>query len=156
LYFVTFCTENRQRILANNAVHAAFRNFALRGLAERNVAVGRYVIMPDHIHVFVRGGDDFKLSTWAHGLKRVISKILIESAAVDSRPTDKVVLCESLHAGQSGNKVWQDGFFDHMLRSSESYAEKWEYVRCNPVRAGLVSQPEDWPYQGEIAAIDRV
>jgi hypothetical protein len=36
------------------------------------------------------------------------------------------------------------------MRSSESYAERWEYVRCNPVRAGLVSKPDDWPYQGEI------
>ena len=32
----------------------------------------------------------------------------------------------------------QEGFFDHLLRSYESYAQKWEYVRENPVRAGLV------------------
>jgi hypothetical protein len=28
------------------------------------------------------------------------------------------------------------------LRDDESYAQKWEYVRANPVRAGLVEQPE--------------
>ena len=48
---------------------------------------------------------------------------------------------------------WQEGFFDHLLRSSESYAEKWEYVRMNPVRAGLVPTPEEWAYQGEIVPI---
>ncbi|HUI07086.1 MAG TPA: hypothetical protein VL486_08770 [Verrucomicrobiae bacterium] len=45
---------------------------------------------------------------------------------------------------------WQKGFFDHVLRSSESYEEKWLYVLQNPVRAGLVSRAEEWPYQGEI------
>ena len=46
--------------------------------------------------------------------------------------------------------VWQEEFFDHVLRSSESYSEKWNYVRENPVRASLVADADDWPYQGEI------
>jgi putative transposase len=50
---------------------------------------------------------------------------------------------------------WQEGFFDHVLRSDESYSQKWNYVRENPVRAGLVKSVEEWPYQGEIVYIDR-
>jgi hypothetical protein len=46
--------------------------------------------------------------------------------------------------------LWQPGFFDHVLRSDESYAEKWNDVRENPVRA-LVQTADDWPYQSEIA-----
>jgi hypothetical protein len=46
--------------------------------------------------------------------------------------------------------VWQSGFFDHVLRSEESYAEKWAYVRANPVRAGLVASSDEWPHQGWI------
>jgi len=45
--------------------------------------------------------------------------------------------------------------FDHVLRNDESYAQKWNYGRDNPVRAGLVVRSEDWPYQGEVALIDR-
>ena len=41
---------------------------------------------------------------------------------------------------------WQTGFFDHRLRSDESEEEKTDYIRMNPVRAGLVSNPEEWPY----------
>ena len=37
------------------------------------------------------------------------------------------------------------GFFDHVIRSEESYEQKWVYVRDNPVRAGLVRSAEDWP-----------
>jgi len=46
--------------------------------------------------------------------------------------------------------LWQREFFDHVLRSCESYAEKWNYVRDNPVRDGLVSSADDWPYAGEV------
>jgi hypothetical protein len=41
-------------------------------------------------------------------------------------------------------------FFDHVLRSTESYSEKWNYVRDNPVRAGLVSNADEWKYSGEV------
>jgi putative transposase len=36
------------------------------------------------------------------------------------------------------------------LRSSESYSGKWNYVRDNPVRAGLIASADDWPYFGTI------
>jgi hypothetical protein len=39
------------------------------------------------------------------------------------------------------------------LRSEESYAQKWNYVRDNPVRAGLVEKTDDWPHAGEIIVI---
>ncbi len=45
---------------------------------------------------------------------------------------------------------WQKEFFDHLIRSGESYSEKWEYMRQNPVRAGLVSNADDWKYSGHI------
>ena len=41
---------------------------------------------------------------------------------------------------------WQRDFFDHRLRADESYVEKAHYIRMNPVRKGLASQPEQWPY----------
>jgi putative transposase len=90
--------------------------------------------MPDHLHLFVRGDQTFVLATWVKGLKRAVLKG-----------------CTT----ESQTSFWQPGFFDHLLRSDESYAQKWEYVRQNPVRAGLVKFAEDWPYQGEIVRIDR-
>jgi len=56
------------------------------------------------------------------------------------------------HPPLKGNPAtfrWQEGKpWDTRLRRSESYAEKWQYVRENPLRKGLVKCPEDWPYQG--------
>ena len=41
---------------------------------------------------------------------------------------------------------WQDDFFEHRLRREESRWEKADYILANPVRAGLVLRPEDWPH----------
>jgi putative transposase len=136
LYFVTFNTRGRQPILATELVHEAFTVFAARGVV-RGAAVGRYVIMPDHIHVFLAlANNTMRLASWVKSLKCTLNGVLDEGHAV--RP------------------YWQEGFFDHMLRCDESYAEKWAYVRHNPVRKGLVSVSDQWPFQGEVVLIDRV
>lgn len=134
LFFVTTCTIHHKKIREIEATHQAFQKYIDRAFREFGIAVGRYVIMPDHIHLFVRGGSNFNLAQWMNGLKRSISVAL---GASKERP------------------LWQPGFFDHVLRNDESYGQKWHYVRENPVRAGLVSQWDQWPYQGEFVVIDR-
>ena len=92
--------------------------------------VGRYVIMPDHLHLFCAPGviPPEPLQSWVSYWKRQITFA-------------------------AGGSFWQKNYWDTQLRRHESYAAKWEYVRNNPVRAGLVAKPEDWPYQGELNAL---
>jgi REP element-mobilizing transposase RayT len=73
LYFVTFCTRDRRPLSSLAQAQTALENYARRGLTEFNVVVGRYVVMPDCVHIFVRGGPNFSLSNWAAGLKRAIA-----------------------------------------------------------------------------------
>jgi hypothetical protein len=54
-----------------------------------------------------------------------------------------------------GGEIWQREFFDHLLRSDEKLEEKWNYVRENPVRAGLCANPDAYPYSGTPAEILR-
>ena len=132
-YMVTFNTHGRKPILAREELHEAFRTFCSRGV-EHGVAVGCYVIMPDHVHLFVvLPPEGMPLAKWVKALRSVLGKRLTELGI--ARPH------------------WQEGFFDHLLRSAESYSEKWEYVRLNPVRAGLCGSPEIWPHQGEIGPV---
>ena len=132
-YFVTFNTHQRLSLPARDEIHDVFDSFCVRA-EEHNIAVGRYVLMPDHGHLFVAFPmTGMTLSEWIGAIKTVLGK-------------------RFLRLGMQ-KPHWQDGFFDHVLRSAESYAQKWEYVRMNPVRAGLCDQPEQWPYQGEIVSI---
>jgi REP element-mobilizing transposase RayT len=145
VYLVTFNTHTRAKVLAHPDVHEAFVQYC-RKAADFRIGVGRYVIMPDHIHLFVRFGIGCTttLGMWIKGLKRDLDRVLLSLGYKPLR-----------FAGQKLSSFWQPGFNDHVLRSDESYAEKWQYVFQNPVRAGLVSQVEDWPYAGEIIRIDR-
>jgi putative transposase len=132
-YFVTFNTYKRQNFLARPEVHETFCTFCFKA-QEHNVAVGRYVIMPDHVHLFAAfPTDKVALPAWVQSLRTVIGKRLLRLGI------------QKPH--------WQEGFFDHLLRSHESYSQKWEYVRMNPVRAQLSKTPKNWPYQGEIVRI---
>ena len=45
---------------------------------------------------------------------------------------------------------WQSDYFDHFVRSSASYQQKWEYVQNNPVRQKFCLHQADWPYQGTL------
>jgi putative transposase len=142
LYFITFCARDRQKMDDLHRLAGVFRDYCTRAAANHNVAVGRYVIMPDHVHFFVRGDPDFVLSSWVGGLKRAMSVAGLNQSHATRLPMQR-------------KSLWQPGFFDHVLRNDENYAQKWEYVRENPVRGGLVAEWHEWPYQGEIALIDR-
>ncbi|MGI9087123.1 MAG: REP-associated tyrosine transposase [Chthoniobacterales bacterium] len=135
VYFVTFCTHRRARWLAAVDVHDAFVRFAEIAEIKFNIAVGRYVIMPEHVHLLVCGDQSFVLEHWVGELKQALAR--------------------GGKRKRADGQIWQEGFFDHVLRSNESMSAKWEYVRMNPVRAGLVTRAEDWPYQGEIIPLDR-
>ena len=78
VYYLTACTADRQRILANPRVHEAFTQFGTRA-TERGVYVGRYVLMPDHIHLFAAfATESLSLSDWMKSLKNSLSKALRE------------------------------------------------------------------------------
>ena len=89
--------------------------------------VGRYVVMPDHIHLFCSPGTvpPESLTSWVGYWKRLV-------------------------VFAAGGAFWQKNFWDTQLRRQDSYAGKWDYVRQNPVRAGLAAQPDEWPYKGEL------
>ena len=134
IFFMTACIAGRKAILDNENLHQAFRGFAAAG-EKRRVFVGTYVLMPDHLHLFVSiSGESTSLQKWMKSLKNALSK--------------------ALRSGGISSPHWQKTFFDHALRSAESYAQKWDYVRNNPVRAGLVENCLAWPYAGEIFVLE--
>jgi REP element-mobilizing transposase RayT len=95
--------------------------------------VGRYVILPDHVHLFCapRLYPAKPLLNWMRYWKAMVAKA----------------------TGTGPDSLWEKNFWDTQLRQGDSYAAKWEYVKSNPVRHSLVTRPEDWPYQGEVHSL---
>jgi putative transposase len=131
IVFITVCTKNRAKILAREECHQLIVQSWKQA---SHWAVGRYVILPDHIHLFCAPTSDHSLPVdrWATFWRSLVSK---------SWPYP------------SEQDIWQRGFWDTQLRTGDSYDEKWEYVRQNPVRHKLVSQADDWPYAGELTVL---
>ncbi len=139
LYFLTICVAGQRPILANDQAFDILRGEFGAARERYGWTVGRFVVMPDHLHFFCMSDDlpdSSSLSRFIGGFKQWSAKRIV-------------------HAKGVSPPLWQEQFFDRLLRSDESYESKWLYVRDNPVRAGLVDAAEDWPYGGEIATIAR-
>ena len=128
IVFLTVCTAGRKPILA----HADAAELLVASWRRAEAwAVGKYVIMPHHVHLFCApmGFPAVPLMRWVKFWKSLASRAW-------PRPEEQ--------------PVWQRDGWDTQLRRDENYAAKWEYVANNPVRAGLVSCSDEWPYQGEM------
>jgi hypothetical protein len=128
--YATVCTKSRRPWLASSRIHAAVQRAWRRCTLWR---VGPYVIMPDHLHFLATPNElhtDF--DRWISRWKGHVTQ----------------QLCLPY-------RRWQSGSFHHRIRSVESAEAKREYMLDNPVRAGLVSNPEEWPYRGELFASER-
>jgi putative transposase len=123
IVFVTICTEKRRPWLATAECHERLLKVWREATAW---IVGRYVVMPDHIHLFAAPGRiDLSLESWIKYWKSRFSR---------------------LHKDRSCR--WQTDHWDRRLRNGESYESKWEYARNNAVRHGLVMHADEWPFQG--------
>jgi putative transposase len=124
---VTCCSAKRLPILASDSAHTAIVE---AWSSASTWLVGRYVIMPNHLHLFCAPSaiDAPSLERWMRYWKSLATCALRK---------------------RSG-ELWQRHHWDRQLRSGDSYDEKWEYVCNNPVRHGYVTNASDWPYQGEV------
>lgn len=132
-YFVTFCTKERRQILSRitpvgpdaligplleltdcgrlveDAVQSAV-------CAYSNVDIPNYVIMPNHVHLVVRmtgvgpmGASGPTLGMVVRGIKTKVTRAM-------------------------GRSIWQEKFYDHIIRNEQDYLRIWNYIDTNPAR----------------------
>jgi putative transposase len=99
-----------------------------RTASEFEFAVLAYCFMPDHLHTLLEGQAeraDFRL--YMHAFKQ-------RSAFNWKRAY--------------GRPLWERSYFEHVLRDDESATTVARYIVDNPVRAGLIASPADYPFSG--------
>ena len=134
-YFLTICTQDRKRILSRVVGtgvldgpkieltdHGKIADKYIKQLNDfyENISVDKYVIMPDHIHILLRvskGASRTSPPTRQHSsVSRYVSTF--------KRFSNK----------EYGENIWQESFFDHIIRSNEDYEEHIKYIHENPMK----------------------
>lgn len=102
-----------------------------------------YCIMPNHVHVVF---EPLSRSEWH-------SDLLKSDGHSDLLPLNKILQSLKRRTARQANIIlgregafWQDESYDRVIRNSEEYIRIINYVLENPVKAGLVSQWNQWQW----------
>ena len=93
-------------------------------------------MLPEHLHaIWQLPPDDHDFSTrWR----------LIKSRFSQAIKTGEPISESRLKKGERG--IWQQRFWEHVIRDDEDYARHVEYIHHNPVKHGRAARAADWPY----------
>ena len=135
-YFLTICTFSRRSCFTHaDIVRDVWLQFVETANAN-DFDVIAYCFMPDHLHVLVEGTND----------------------ATDLRIFVSTAKQRAAYAARSWirGRLWQPGCYERILREDEDVFDVVRYILQNPVRAGLVRSPGEYPFLGGIVAVDEL
>ena len=128
IFFITTSTHNRiVRFFTADDYQIAIKNieyYRQRDCAE----IFSYVIMPNHIHLLLYIPGEKSISAFMRDVKK---RVAYEYFHLHRIPPEK---------------FWQHRFDDVHIFTEEVFLIKLNYIHNNPVKAGLVSSSEEWPY----------
>jgi len=146
-YYVTICTKGKRklfgRVVGTTALGRPLVELMLLGkcidetiqIANKgNVRIDKYVVMPNHIHIIVvlKSETDelcaFAMRKWASPS--------LPSANRQRRSSLQQVVknIKSYVTKQAGMQLWQERFYDHVIRDEAEYFEIWRYIDENPAK----------------------
>jgi putative transposase len=128
IVFITCVTQNRHPYLRDEMDIQLFFETLRKVQNIYTFELLAYVILPDHFHLLLHPENDSgDFSTIIHSLKR--------NFTVNYKKSHKII---------TPLKLWQNRFWDHVIRSENDLARHIQYIHWNPVKHGFVQSPEDW------------
>ena len=122
-YFVTICTENRQRFFAQPDLHPYLLE-VWHSLPKQfpGIELDEFVIMPDHLHFIVwldrTAKNPLSLSRVVQAYKSLTALTWLKQNKARGIP--------------SGQHLWQRGYYDHIIRNDHDLDATRQYIRDNP------------------------
>jgi putative transposase len=123
--FITCVTYNRVPILIDQ--HKLLETAIKRTDERIDFKIIAKIIMPDHIHLIINNEEG--------ELSNIIQRIKMSFAALYKQ-----------EAGITRERIWQNRFWDHIIRNQEDLNRHIDYIHYNPVKHGLANSPFDWQY----------
>jgi putative transposase len=127
---LTLCIKNRVELFKLPKIVETFVHILDENATKFNCIIPVYCFMPDHQHMIITGAND---------------EVNLLKAVINYK--------QKTGFWMSNNKVeasWQKNFYDHIIRNEEKLTTHIKYILENPVRKGLVSDWQDYPFKGAI------
>jgi REP element-mobilizing transposase RayT len=127
-YFLTFCCRDRLAVFKDPRIAEQTLTQFRRTSTLEAFAILAYCLMPDHAHLLAEGlsqDSDF----------RRFAKMAKQRSG-------------GLYARTHHRRLWQEGYYERVLRDEDDARDLARYILNNPVRAGLVETPEAYPFVG--------
>jgi putative transposase len=123
-FFFTVVTHRRRKLFHDINNRLILKKALMEVKSTHPFNIDAWVLLPEHLHCIWRlpeGDMDFS-KRWGL-IKAKFSKAL-------SRPT---------------MPVWQNRFWEHLIRDNRDLQTHLDYIHYNPVKHGMVESPKDWP-----------
>jgi len=124
LHYITFTCYHRLPYLASPAARDLVEATLERVRRWYGFYINAYVVMPEHVHLLMSEPERGTVSVAVQMLKQIVSR--------------------KCHAQALGKAFWQRRYYDFNVWSEKKFVEKIRYIHRNPVRRGLVEQPDQW------------
>lgn|SRR5574341_764176 len=142
-HFITLVVNKRIPVFSNSetaikavqAIEFYQKNFGIKILG--------FVIMPDHLHLIAWPQGAKSPEEFVRDFKKYLAKGILDLLT----PSEKTKFL--LGRPQKRNhrfQIWQKDYYDFNIYNQDILSEKLNYIHYNPVRKGLVENPEDYPY----------
>ena len=127
-YFLTICTFEKSKYFTDNGLVYKVLDVLREVSNHCQFDIWAYCFMPDHLHLLIEGKDE-------------------------SSDMCKFVALFKQYSGyqfkkECGRKLWEENYYEHILRKKEATQKVATYIFENPIRKGIVEDYTSYPYLG--------
>jgi len=137
IYFITSHTLNFEPIFKEVKLIQTFYNSLIKVQKILNFPIYAYVILLNHFHLILKTP-----------VKGDLSEIMFRIKGFSSREINKA-------RDVKGKSIWQDRYYDHIIRDERDFEKHCDYIHYNPVKHKLVDKPELWKWSSYMAFLKR-
>ncbi len=139
-YFFTVITFRRRKILIDDECRSWLRNAVMNTRKNYPFTIDAWVLLPDHLHcILTLPENDKDFSVRWNGIKKRFT----------TAAKHKLHKPEWVNASKQKHRegtIWQRRFWEHQIRDDNDFQRHMDYIHYNPVKHGLVTAVDDWPY----------
>lgn len=152
IYFVSYTVVNWIDVFTRNLYREIMLDSFRYCQKEKNLIIYSYVPMTNHVHMIISSEENSPVENIMRDLKKFTSVKLINEIKNNLKESRKEWMLEIFKREGERNsnntiyQFWQQDNHPIILDTNEMKEQRLDYIHNNPVTAGFVNKPEDYPW----------